>query len=178
MIILMGLAGAGKGTQAKLLVEKNGYNYLSSGDLLRQYGSDDQKARMLAGVLMRDEEIYTLFEAAFKRVDDLKKCLIDGTPRSIPQAKWLVDQAQNGKFAIDAVVHLDIDEAVIRQRLLKRGRPDDTEEGITKRIAEYYRATRPLLDFYEQAGIRVIHVNADQAPEAVHDGIIAALERV
>lgn len=176
MIIIMGLAGAGKGTQAKLLVDKDGYALVSTGDVLRSFASEDQKKRMLSGVLLSDEEIFDLIGKAIREVPDLKKCLIDGTPRSIPQADWLLEQADKQGFTIDAVLHLEIKEDVVRKRLLERGRTDDTEASITKRFQEYYRATQPLLDYLKQKNIPVYSINGDQTEEAVHHDIVAALE--
>lgn len=176
MIILMGLAGAGKGTQAKMLVEENGYSLISTGDLLREYATEDQKRRMHQGVLLEDAEIYEMIGKALDRVPDLTKCLIDGTPRSVPQADWLLEQVEAGRFTIDAVLHLEIAEDVVRQRLLERGRTDDTEESIAKRFAEYHRATEPILDYLKNKGIPVFRINGDQAPEAVHADIVAALQ--
>ncbi len=172
----MGLAGAGKGTQAKLLVEKDGYALVSTGDVLRSLASDDQKKRMLSGVLLSDDEIFDLIGKAIQQVPDPKKCLIDGTPRSIPQADWLLDQAKKQGFSIDAVLHLEIKEEVVRRRLLQRGRTDDTDASITKRFQEYYRATQPLLNYLKQKNIPVYSINGDQTEAAVHQDIVTALE--
>lgn len=171
----MGLAGSGKGTQAKMLVDKDGYYLISTGDLLRRYASQDQKNRMLSGVLLQDQEIYTLIDKAIESVPDLKKCLIEGTPRSIPQAKWLLEQVADGRFTIDAVLHLDVSEAIVRERLLKRGRADDTEAGITKRFQEYQRATLPIIDYFKKNSVAVRNIEADQPAEIVHETILQML---
>lgn len=176
MIIIMGLAGAGKGTQAKMLVEDEGYSLISTGDLLRTYASADQKERMAAGVLLKDEEIFEMIGRAMKEIPDLKKCLIDGTPRSIPQADWLLGKAKEEGFTVDAVVHLEISEEVVRKRLLGRGRTDDTDEIITKRFQEYYRATQPLLDYLKDKGLKVFSINGDQSVDKVHSDIVGALK--
>lgn len=178
MIVLMGLAGSGKGTQAKMLVDKDHYSLISTGDLLRNYASDNQKKRMVAGVLLKDEEIYELINKALQAVQDMKKCLIDGTPRSIPQAKWLMDQMNEGRFGIEAVLHLEVSESVVRQRLLKRGRSDDTESGITKRFEEYHRATVPIIDYLKASSIHVYTIDANKSPEATHQDIVQILRKV
>ncbi len=175
MVIIMGLAGAGKGTQAKMLANKDGYHLISTGDLLRQYASAGQKARMLKGVLLKDAEIYSLINKALENTPHLKKCLIDGTPRSIPQAKWLIEQMVAGRFSIDAVLHLEVSEKVVRRRLLARGRSDDTEVGISKRFQEYYRATLPILEYFKQHNIPVDSIDADQPVEVVHKEILQIL---
>jgi adenylate kinase len=130
---------------------------------------------MLTGVLLEDDEIYSLIKEAIDRVTDQKKCLLDGTPRSIPQAQWLMQQVERGSLTIDAVLHLEVNEAVVRGRLLSRGRPDDTEEGITKRFEEYRRATLPIVEYFKQKKVPVFPINADQPAEAVHHDIVEVL---
>lgn len=172
----MGLAGAGKGTQAKMLVEREGYSLISTGDLLRAYATEDQQRRMLAGELLEDDEIFAMIGQALKKVSDLQKCLLDGTPRTIPQADWLMDQAKQGHFDITAIIHFSIDEAVVRQRLLDRGRTDDTPAGIDKRFEEYRNATLPILKYFKDKNIPVYDVNGDQDPEAVYEDVVRLLQ--
>jgi adenylate kinase len=176
MIILMGIAGAGKGTQAKMLVEKNGYSLVSTGDLLRTYATEDQHRRMLSGELLRDEEIYDMIGKALKKVPDLQHCVLDGTPRSIPQADWLLDQVSKGHFKVTAVIHISVDEGVVRRRLLGRGRSDDTDAGIAKRFEEYRNNTLPILAHFKERDIPVFEVNGDQDPSTVHDEIVSCID--
>lgn len=168
----MGIAGAGKGTQAKMLVEKNGYSLVSTGDLLRAYATEDQHRRMLTGELLRDDEIYAMIGEALKKVPDLQHCVMDGTPRSIPQADWLLDQVKQGRFAISAVIHIAVKEEVVRDRLLGRGRSDDTDAGITKRFEEYRNNTLPIMDYLKERGLPVFEVDGDQDPDTVHEAIL------
>lgn len=171
----MGIAGAGKGTQAAMLVEKNGYSLISTGDLLRKYATEDQKRRMLEGVLLRDDEIYDMIGQELHKVPDLQKCILDGTPRSIPQAQWLLSQVEAGRFTITAVIHIAVTEEVVKHRLLARARPDDTEAGVAKRFEAFRKDTLPILEYLKQKGIAVHEVNGDQTPEEVHQDIIALL---
>lgn len=175
MIIVMGLAGAGKGTQAKLLAERDGYALISTGDLLRKYATDEQKKRMVTGELLEDEEIFAMIGKALDVTPDLDRCLVDGTPRSIPQSDWLLREAKRRGVTVAAVIHLDTTEDVVKGRLLARGRTDDNEEAIAKRFDEYYQTTRPILKHLAQEGVEIIHVNGDQAAEKVHTDIVKAL---
>jgi adenylate kinase len=176
MILIMGVAGAGKGTQAKMLVDKNGYSLVSTGDLLRTRGSEDQKKRMLSGQLLTDPEIFELIGKELSEVPDLSHCIIDGTPRSIPQADWLLEQATKVGFEISGVINITVDESVVRQRLLARNRSDDTEAGITKRFEEYRNNTLPIIDYLKSKGIPIHQIDGDQDPQAVHNDIVAKLE--
>lgn len=175
MIILMGIAGAGKGTQAKMLVEKNGFSLVSTGDLFRAYATEDQHRRMLAGELLRDDEIFEMIGSALSNVPNLQQCVLDGTPRSIPQADWLLDQVKQGYFEITAIVHIAVTEEVVHSRLINRGRSDDTESGIAKRFEEYRNNTMPILHYMEEKGIKVCEVNGNQDPNAVHEDILQCI---
>lgn len=172
----MGIAGAGKGTQAKMLVERDDYSLISTGDLLRTYATEDQHRRMLEGVLLRDDEIYVMIGKALDKVSNLQKCVLDGTPRSIAQADWLLKEAAARKFEFKAVVHINVSEEVVRERLLGRGRSDDTEAGIAKRFEEYRNNTLPILQYLKERGIPVFEVDGDQEPTAVHEQIIKCIE--
>lgn len=174
MIVLMGIAGAGKGTQAEMLV-KEGYTHISSGELFRKYATGEQRERLLRGELMRDKELFEVVETGLKTVPDLQKCILDGVIRSIPQADWLLEQAEKGRFEITAIVHITISEDVVKKRLMARGRVDDTEAGIAKRFEEYHKNTEPILGYLEDKGIKVYRVNGDQTPEAVHKDILQCL---
>lgn len=172
----MGIAGAGKGTQAKMLVDRDGYSVVATGDTFRTYATEEQRSRMLQGLLLRDEDIFEMLSKAFRAVPDLQKCILDGAPRSIPQADWLLDQTKKGDFQIKAVVHIAVDENIVRQRLLGRGRSDDTDAGIAKRFEEYRNNTLPILDYLKGHGVHVCEVNGDQEPDVVHQEILGCIE--
>ncbi len=176
MIILMGIAGAGKGTQAKMLVDKDNYSLVSTGDLLRTYATEDQHRRMLEGLLLRDDEIFAMIGKALEKVPDLRKCVLDGTPRSIPQADWLLEQVKQGRFEIKAVVHINVGENIVRHRLVGRGRSDDTNAGITKRFEEYRNNTLPILQYLKNHGIKLFDVDGNQEPDVVHQQIVECIE--
>lgn len=177
MIILMGIVGAGKGTQAKLLAEHSGYKPISTGELLRKYATEEQHRRMLAGELLGDDEIIAMVDKVLDEVEDPGKCMLDGFPRSVAQTEWLLDQAERGRFGLTAIIHLLVSEEVVRERMLNRGRPDDTPETITKRFHEYHTITEPVLEYLKGRGVKVYDVDGDQEPEAVHEDVVRALER-
>jgi adenylate kinase len=175
MIILMGIVGAGKGTQAEMLVAKNGYTHVSSGELLRQYADEDQQRRLREGVLLSDEELYAIIDKAFAETPDLQKCILDGVPRTIAQADWLLSQVAQGRFEITAVIHITASEDVVLKRLLNRARSDDTEAGIAKRFEVYRNSVLPIIEHLKNKGVHVYSVNGDQEPDAVHNDIVHCL---
>lgn len=175
MILLMGIAGSGKGTQSKLLAEKDGFDVVSTGDLLRAYGSDDQHARMLKGEILGDAEVTVLLERALAEIEDQNNVILDGYPRRISQAEWLLDQQKKGKFKITCVVHLIASKEAVKARLLERARLDDHADGIEQRFNDYEHDTVPILDHLAAAGIKVSELNAEQAVERVHEEIVHLL---
>lgn len=177
MILLMGIAGAGKGTQGKMLVEKNGYSYLSTGEMLRRYATPKQQERMLAGELLDDQEIIMMVDKALGALSDAQKCILDGFPRTIPQTDWLLEQVKSGRIKLTAIFNLAASEKVVKSRLLARGRPDDTLEAVARRFEEYKQVTLPILDHLQAANIPVYEVDAMRDPTAVHDDLMNYLEK-
>lgn len=175
MILLMGIAGSGKGTQSKLLAEKDGFEVVSTGDLLRTYGSDDQHARMLKGEILGDDEVTALLEQALVRMHDQNNVILDGYPRRISQAKWLLGQQEMGRFQIASVVHLIASKESVKARLLQRARPDDQDDGIEQRFKEYERDTVPILNYLIGEGIKVNEIDAERPVEQVHADIVHLL---
>lgn len=172
MIILMGVAGAGKSMQGRLFADEHGYAWISTGDLFRVLVTGQRRQQMLEGKLLDDDEVIALIDKTLKLIDIKKEFLLDGFPRTKKQADWVLEQAKQGRFQLTAVFNLAASPEVVKNRLLKRGRQDDTEAAITKRFAEYDAVTLPILDYFKQAGVDVHDIDASQDPMAVHDEIM------
>jgi adenylate kinase len=97
---------------------------------------------------------------------------LDGFPRTTKQAEWLLEQATNGRFVIEYVIHLVASYEAVKARLKGRGRADDHDEVITARFAEYEQLTEPLLEWYRQHDIEVVDVNAERTVDAVNDDLV------
>jgi adenylate kinase len=158
-LLMLGPPGSGKGTQGKLLAQHLGVPQVSTGDLLRQAMKDgtplgvEAKGFYDQGLLVPDEIIMGLIEEILASPPAAKGVLMDGFPRTIPQAE-AVDQLLARKGAkVERVVLLDVAEEELVQRLLSRaakeGRADDNPESIRKRLAVYREQTAPLVSFYE-----------------------------
>lgn len=173
MILLMGIAGSGKGTQGKLLGTARNYHVLSTGELLRTYGSKEQHARMHTGELLSDEEVTELLDQALDYLDDPNRTILDGYPRSVAQSKWLLAQAAAGRFEIQYVLHLQASREAVKERMRERARADDHDAAIEARFLEYEQRTVPILEYYRNHGIEVIDVNGEQPIETVHQEIAA-----
>lgn len=162
-LILFGPPAAGKGTQAKRLVNTRGMIQLSTGDMLREAiasGSElgkECQAIMSRGDLVPDAVVIALIEAQLKAAEDAGGAIFDGFPRTLAQAQALDDMLAKLGKKIDHVVRLKVDDAALLDRVATRfaeqGRPDDNPESFKVRLDAYNRNTAPLLPYYEAKGL-------------------------
>lgn len=171
MILFMGVAGAGKSVQGRFLSDLLGFPWVSTGELLRMHVSGEKRQRMLKGELLTDEELYDVVEPVLKELMNESQVILDGFPRTLPQAEWLLNFSKSNGTPISCVIHLEADKDVVMKRLFERGRPDDTEEGISKRFDEYRRATVPILDYYEKLGVPSPIIDGNGTEEEVREKI-------
>jgi adenylate kinase len=104
-------------------------------------------------------------------IKDDEECILDGFPRTIPQAQWLMEQIKTGRFSLNRVFHLVASREAVVNRLSHRGRMDDNQTVITERLKEYDRLTQPLIDWFTSSGILVQDVNAERSVEEVNDDL-------
>jgi adenylate kinase len=165
-LILLGPPGAGKGTQAQRLVEKYGIVQLSTGDMLRAAVAAGTpvglKAKdiMAAGGLVPDDVVVDIIADRIEQPDAANGFILDGFPRTVPQAAALDDLLKRKKMKLDAVVELRVNEGALLQRVENRAaetrargeevRADDTPEVLAKRLASYRAQTEPLIDYYSE----------------------------
>ena len=176
MILLMGIAGSGKGTQGTMLADSRGYHLVSMGELLRLYVTGKQRERMLAGELLDDDEIIEIVDRVLKSLPPEEEIILDGFPRTIPQAEWLMGEVKQGRFAIRAIFHLTASREAVKNRLLRRARIDDVENAIEERFKEYEKSTEPILQWFKDQGKEVVDVNAERTVEEVNEDLSKYLE--
>lgn len=178
MIILMGVAGAGKSMQGRLFADEHGYAWVSTGELFRVLVTGQRRQQMLEGKLLSDKEVIELIDKTLKQlIDTNQEFLLDGFPRTKTQADWLLEQVKQGRFDLTAIFNLKATPEIVKKRLLSRGRQDDTEAAIKRRFEEYDTVTLPIIDYFRQAGIAVYDVDADKDPAAVHDEIMRHIDK-
>lgn len=176
MIIFMGVAGSGKSLQGKLLADQLGLPWLSTGEFLRMLVSGERRKAMVAGQLLEDQEIIALVRRIFTIVDTNQEFVLDGFPRTAAQADWLLNEVKHGQLAVTGVIHLTATPEVVRERLLGRGRPDDTDEAIVERFREYEEAAKPILEQFRGAKVPVYDINGERDVQAIHQDIVQALK--
>jgi adenylate kinase len=209
-LVVLGKQGAGKGTQCKRLSEAYAIPHVSTGDILRaavKAGTPlghEVAAIMDAGALVSDDLVNRLVEARFQEPDAQGGALLDGFPRTLPQAEALEELL--GEDGIKLCLNLEVSNERVIERLSSRRvcqecgniykdtdieaisgtcsncggdviqRKDDTPDAIATRLAVYERDTAPLLAFYESRGLLVV-VNGDQGMDEVTDALEDAIHQ-
>ncbi|WP_137134781.1 adenylate kinase [Rhizobium sp. FKY42] len=171
-LIFLGPPGAGKGTQAKRLTDRYGIPQLSTGDMLRAAVKAESdigkraKAVMDAGGLVSDDIVNQIVSERIEAPDCAKGFILDGYPRTVPQAKALAENLLAKSIELDAVIELKVDEEALVRRIESRVaetvaaggtvRSDDNPESFRKRLAEYREKTAPLSEYYAGQGQLVV----------------------
>lgn len=153
-LIILGVPGAGKGTQAKKISEKFGIPHISTGDILREIVENKSlywqeiKNIMEKGELIPDELMLKIIEQRLRQPDCENGFLLDGFPRTVSQAEALDLLLKKEKKEIDFVLFLTVSYEEALKRLSQRKRMDDSLETIKQRFMVYQKKTAPLLDYY------------------------------
>ena len=180
-IVLLGPPGSGKGTQTARLRDELGLVALVTGDLLRTARANDTAlgreaaGYMGRGELVPDELIIGMIAEAIAGSGD-EPIVLDGFPRTIPQADALAGALAPHARDLTAVVLIDVPDEVAAERIRGRGegREDDGAETVRERLRVYHDETEPLVDYYEARGL-LVRVDGEGTPDAVNAGIREAL---
>ncbi|MFF5986330.1 adenylate kinase [Prauserella flavalba] len=177
-LVLVGPPGAGKGTQAVALSERLRVPHISTGDLFRAHVGEqtplgqEAKRYLDSGDLVPDSVTNEMVRERLAEPDTKSGFLLDGFPRNTKQAEVLGEMLAESDTALDAVIELQVPEDVLVERLLGRGRADDTEEVIRRRQQVYRSETAPLLEFYADILVTVDGVGGiDEISSRVLDAL-------
>lgn len=179
-VILVGPPGAGKGTQAVALSERLGVPHISTGDLFREHVNEqsplgtEAKRYLDSGELVPDSVTNEMVRERLDAPDAKVGFLLDGFPRNTAQADVLADILAQSNTDVDAVIQLEVSEDELVDRLLARGRSDDTEDVIRRRQQVYESETAPLLEYYSDrlvtvSGIGSVDEVAARVMDALHE---------
>ncbi len=188
-ILVLGPQGSGKGTQARRIKAMYGLPHIASGDIIREMKElptdlgRELKAVNDRGDLVADELMIRLIRDRLSRGDTLGGFILDGFPRTLPQAEALDELLRELGRKIDAVLDFQVvDHEVLLQRMLRRAaeenRSDDTPEAIRRRLELYERETAPLIDYFRSHQANVVGIHADRTIEEVFHEIADALDEV
>ncbi len=178
----MGPPGAGKGTQAKVLAKKYNLLHLSTGDILRHEIDKkteiglEAKSYMHRGDLVPDSVLLTIIKNVLTKLKD-SGVILDGFPRTVPQAEGLNKIFENLNLRIDYILNIHVEPNILINRLIERaknsGRKDDTEEVIVNRQKVYEDLTAPLIHFYKD---EIIQIDGNGPIEEVTSRILETMQ--
>jgi len=185
VMIIFGPPGSGKGTQADLLVQNLGLVHISTGNLLREAIANKTElglqveALLAQGHLAPDETVIGIIKEFLIKHKD-KKVLLDGFPRTVPQAQALVKMTQELKINQIKIINLEVDDEEIMKRLLLRanlqGRADDNEQTVRERLRVYHSQTKPVLAYFDSVGETIYHIEGIGKVEDIQGEILDHLE--
>ena len=177
-LLFIGPPGAGKGTQAARVAERLGIPHVSTGEMFRHHVGEATelgqkvKAIMEAGDYVPDEITVAMLAERIAEDDASDGFILDGFPRTLPQVSAL--DSLIGESGLDRVVLFEVDEDELAQRMLSRGRADDTEETIRNRFAVYREQTQPLIDLYRDRDV-VVEVDGMGDMDEITERVLAAV---
>jgi len=174
MIIFFGPAGAGKSVQGQMLAARMGWKWLSTGEMFRESSDKEVQEILKTGELVNDEMTCGVVGEFLEKTKDIERLIIDGFPRTMAQAKWLMKNSFGRKLHM--VVVLEVPESVIQKRLSLRGRVQDKPEIIARRMNIYRREMYPVLGYFADKGIQIVHLDGTGSVGEVHDKIVAEIE--
>jgi adenylate kinase len=182
-LLMIAAPGGGKGTQGERLAAKYAVQHISSGDVLRaEVRADTPAGREVAafqrrGDLVPDQIVFDLLTPVVAAAAARGGYILDGFPRTVPQALTAADLGRRLDLTLDAAVYLNVPGPVLTQRLLARARADDTAKVIEHRLQVFAEMTGPLIAYYRKRGI-LVAVDADQPPESVTAEIQTRLDEL
>ena len=186
-IIIFGPPGAGKGTQAQIIVDERGVVQLSTGDMLRSAiaaGTElGMKAKQImdAGQLVSDEIMVGMISERMAEDDCANGVILDGFPRTVAQAEALDAMLDGRGLSLDKVIEIQVDEVALFARIEKRAaetgaaRSDDNADVLAQRLKVYHTNTAPVLPYYREKGL-LMSVDGMQAVEKVSEAIRQCLD--
>jgi adenylate kinase len=175
MIVFFGPAGAGKSVQGQMLAARHGWRWLSAGQLLRDTHDIEIIKEMQTGKLLPADTINKIMKNALIRSKHIERVIIDGYPRDLSQAKYLVESQPEHERSIGIVIVLEVPQSELINRLTVRGRVDDEPEVITERHKIYRAQVYPILNYFTEKNINIVHIDGTGTVGQVHDRIMDEL---
>ena len=176
MILFFGPAGSGKSVQAQLLVDKNGWQWLSTGQLFRETTDPEIHAMMERGVLVPTDKTNQILDLALSKSRQVEgRLILDGYPRDIEQTQWLIDDCKKYGITIKKAINFEVPLEELIKRMELRGRKDDNPEAIKERLAIYHREIDPILELLAANDVDVQHIDGTGSPDEIHDRVVEKL---
>ena len=175
MIVFFGPAGAGKSVQGQILAARMGWRWLSTGQLLRDTKDIELLHIMHEGKMVSHEAVTKIMGEAISQSTNIDQLILDGFPRLLEQAHWLVESKSHHGRDVALVIVLEVPREELLKRLAIRGRADDTPEAIDERLNIYRREMYPVLNYLTEQQVSVVHIDGTGTVGQVHDRVVAEL---
>lgn len=175
MIIFFGPAGSGKSLQGQILAARQGWAWISTGQLLRESADIELLEIMKKGQLVPDEKMNSIVKEALDRVPNTRTVILDGYPRKIDQARWLINNHLINGHSDDLIIVIDVPNDIVIKRLTGRGRADDKIETIKERLRIYHQENDAIIDYLTDNGVKIIHVDGSGKVGQIHDTLMEEL---
>jgi adenylate kinase len=175
MIVFFGPAGAGKSVQGQILAARMGWRWLSIGQLLRDTKDIELLKLMHQGKMVPTEATIKILDEAIASAKNVDRLILDGFPRQLGQAQWLIESRPQHKRDVALVVVLEVPREELLKRLAIRGRVDDQPEAIDERLSIYRKETYPILNYFTEQNVPIVHIDGTGTVGQVHDRVAAEL---
>jgi adenylate kinase len=175
MILFFGPTGSGKSVQGQILAARQGWRWISTGQLLRDTGDSIVLQTMQAGKMIDSEKMNQIVGDALGRAIDIDDVILDGFPRTLDQAHWLIENQPLHGRSIGLIVVLEVPIAELQKRLELRGRADDSKESFDQKMLSYRQEIYPLLNYFTEQSVNIVHVDGAGTVGQIHDRIMEEL---
>lgn len=177
MILFFGAPGSGKSSQGRLLAARNNWEWLSTGLLFRHTAEPTVLSQLAKGDLVDNELANRKVDEKLQRISNTTNVILDGYPRNIAQANWLLDNLATYKRKIEVALVFEVPSEELLKRLVGRGRHEDSPSIARKRLDLYAKNIGSILDLYKKLHIPICSVSGLGTVNEVHERIRAAVEK-
>lgn len=171
LLIILGPPGSGKSIQGQLIGIQHGWRWVSTGQMLRDTKDQQLIAKLKKGILIDDQTVADTLDRSLRASKHIEGIILDGFPRNQWQVAWLIGQSKRWNRQIVGSIYIDVDEKEVFRRLSLRGRTDDDEATIKKRIELYRQEYEDIKAAFKVYGLNVAKVNGVGQIHEIHSKI-------